>query len=99
MIAPLRELRVIAGGKTITVEATGGPIMWEGKNAVQVVVRDITERKMVADELILKNQLLNRANEDLNQLNEELTAAHEELQQNIDVLSRRELELTENESR
>jgi PAS domain S-box-containing protein len=44
VVAPLRELKVIAGGKTIHVEATAGPISWEGKPAAQVVIRDISER-------------------------------------------------------
>ena len=39
------RLRVIRNGKIVPVEATSGPIVWEGKDAVQVVFRDITERK------------------------------------------------------
>ncbi len=45
VIIPLRELRVIRNGKIVPVEATSGPIAWEGEDAVQVVLRDITERK------------------------------------------------------
>ncbi|MDD1686029.1 MASE3 domain-containing protein [Methanoregula sp.] len=48
--APLRELRVIAGGKSIMAEATEGPISWDGKDAVQIVIRDITKRKIVEEE-------------------------------------------------
>ncbi len=45
VIAPLSEIRVIIDGRTIPVEATGGPIDWEGKKAAQIVIRDISERK------------------------------------------------------
>ena len=93
-IAPLRELRINVGGGIIPVEATGGPITWVGKNAVQVVIRDITQRKQAADELVLKNRLLNSANEDLNRLNRELIAAHLALQQNLEALTLREEELS-----
>ncbi len=51
VIVPLRELRIISGEKTIPVEATGGPFIWEGKPAVQVVIRDITRRKEAEDAL------------------------------------------------
>ena len=56
VIAPLPELRVIPEGKVIQVEATSGPILWDGKNAVQVVLRDITERKRAYDAIAELNR-------------------------------------------
>ncbi|MDD1676671.1 MAG: ATP-binding protein [Methanomicrobiales archaeon] len=43
---PLRELRFVVNGETIPIEATSGPVNWEGEPAVQAVIRDISERKM-----------------------------------------------------
>jgi PAS domain S-box-containing protein len=51
VVVPLKELRVITGEKTLPVEATGGPVTWEGKKAVQVVIRDITQRKQAEEAL------------------------------------------------
>ncbi len=43
-------------GVTIDVEVVSGPIEWESRAAVQVVARDITERKRTEDELRQTNQ-------------------------------------------
>jgi PAS domain S-box-containing protein len=51
VVVPLSELRILTGGKTTMVEATAGPVLWEGKNAAQVVIRDITERKKTEERL------------------------------------------------
>ncbi|HXX55413.1 MAG TPA: sensor histidine kinase, partial [Methanoregula sp.] len=67
--------------------------------AVQFVIRDISERKTAADELLLKNRLLNSANEELSRLNRELTATQGKLEQNLAALSQREQELSLNEGR
>jgi len=98
-IAPLRELRIRIRDKTIPVESIGGPVTWEGRSAVQFVIRDISERKTAADELLLKNRLLNSANEELSRLNRELTATQGKLEQNLAALSQREQELSLNEGR
>ena len=98
-IAPFRELRIRIGDKTIPVESIGGPVTWEGQSAVQFVIRDISERKSAADELLLKNRLLNSANEELSRLNRELMATKDELQHNLAALSLREQELSLHERR
>jgi PAS domain S-box-containing protein len=51
VVAPLRELKMLSGEKTIIAEATGGPILWEGKKAVQIIIRNITERKRFDESL------------------------------------------------
>jgi PAS domain S-box-containing protein len=43
--APLKEVRLVFGERTVPVEVTSGPVLWDGKPAVQVVIRDITKRK------------------------------------------------------
>jgi PAS domain S-box-containing protein len=48
---PLMEKFIRLDGSTIDVEVTAVPIMWEGRPAMQVVFRDITERKRMEEEL------------------------------------------------
>jgi PAS domain S-box-containing protein len=44
--SPLRESRILRlDGQVVPVEATAAAIQWLGKQAVQVIIRDITERK------------------------------------------------------
>ena len=38
-------------GTIVTVESRGGRIMWEGRSAVQIVLRDVTERKKTEQDL------------------------------------------------
>jgi len=38
-------------GSSVDVEVAAMPVMWHGKPAIQVAFRDITERKLMADEL------------------------------------------------
>ena len=46
MAAPLRESKILRqDGSAIDVEATSTGIVFQGKQAIQVIVRDITERK------------------------------------------------------
>ena len=50
--AELTEIKIMClDGETIDVEATGMPIVYGGFSAVQVVIRDITERKRAEEEL------------------------------------------------
>jgi len=50
--APLLEQRwVRLDGSTIDVEVAAIPIVWEGKHAIQVVFRDMSERKRVEENL------------------------------------------------
>jgi PAS domain S-box-containing protein len=44
----LEERFLRADGSTVTVEATAAPFQWRGQPAVQVVVRDISERRRLA---------------------------------------------------
>jgi PAS domain S-box-containing protein len=46
-VTPLWEFRFLVGGDVIDAEAAGGPVLWEGAPAVQVIIRDITDRKRV----------------------------------------------------
>ncbi|HUI69426.1 MAG TPA: PAS domain S-box protein [Spirochaetia bacterium] len=49
---PLTETRYLRrDGSIVEVETTGGPVEWEGEPAIQVLVRDITERKRIQKEL------------------------------------------------
>jgi len=51
------EWRLVQRGGTVRdVEAVGMPLMYEGAGAIQVVVRDITERKRAADALAESEQ-------------------------------------------
>jgi|GEM_PF-3507571 len=45
IVTPLNEVRFMVNGISISTEVTAGPVTWDGKPAVQVVIRDITERK------------------------------------------------------
>jgi PAS domain S-box-containing protein len=47
----LMEKFIRLDGTVIDVEVTAAPIMWEGRPAMQVVFRDITERKRMEEEL------------------------------------------------
>jgi PAS domain S-box-containing protein len=51
-MAFLEEKFVRNDGQIIDIEVTAIPIMYDGKDAVQVVIRDITERKRSESELI-----------------------------------------------
>jgi PAS domain S-box-containing protein len=48
---PLTEKFIRLDGTVIDVEVTAVPIIWEGRPAMQVVFRDITERKRMEEEL------------------------------------------------
>jgi PAS domain S-box-containing protein len=45
LTAPFRELRLLVDGGVVYAETAGAPVHWEGAPAVQVIVRDVTERK------------------------------------------------------
>lgn len=61
-IAPLFEYRYLRkDGKELNVEASAAPINWQGRSAVQVIIRDITARKITEKALNESRQDLNRA--------------------------------------
>jgi PAS domain S-box-containing protein len=52
ILAPLREIRMLrADGSCVDVEAMGAGIIYQGKPAIQSVMRDITARKQVEESL------------------------------------------------
>lgn len=55
----LREQRVVTmDGKVVVVEASSAPIIFQGQKATQVVIRDITKRKQIEEELLDKTRIL-----------------------------------------
>jgi PAS domain S-box-containing protein len=55
---PLRETRILRlDGSDVPVESTGGSIEWQGKVAVQTILRDITARKRAESALIQSERL------------------------------------------
>ena len=57
---PLREFRLLIDGAVIDAEAVSGPVRWEGGPAVQVVIREISERKRAEEALRRSNEELQR---------------------------------------
>lgn len=64
-------------GATRDVEAVGMPLTYEGSPGIQVVVRDITERRRAADEIRRLNEALEQR---VQERTAELTAANRELE-------------------
>jgi PAS domain S-box-containing protein len=62
-VIPLREVSVLRlDGTPVDVEVTGTRIVFEGTPAIQIVARDITERKKGEEALRLRTQELEQAN-------------------------------------
>ncbi|WP_366924668.1 PAS domain S-box protein [Metallumcola ferriviriculae] len=58
LTAPLTEFKVFrADGNTVDVEVKSIPFVHQGKPAVQTVVRDITERKRLEEEVLRSSKL------------------------------------------
>lgn len=51
MAPPIEETLIHLDGSFIDVEITGGPVTFEGEPAIQVVINDITERKLTDNAL------------------------------------------------
>ncbi|MEW6441212.1 MAG: PAS domain S-box protein [bacterium] len=59
--APLAEFNVLRlNGEVVPIESTAAPIEWQGKPAVQVIGRDITERKRAEKRLAADLDALTR---------------------------------------
>lgn len=57
-VTPLLELKIVRpDGSEVCVEATASPFPFEGKRAVQVILRDITERRRLEDEYLKISKL------------------------------------------
>ncbi|PKP39606.1 MAG: hypothetical protein CVT98_01165 [Bacteroidetes bacterium HGW-Bacteroidetes-15] len=66
-------LRKRKDGNLVNVSILGKPIYFQGgKIAVYGIYRDITDRKLVEDELVLKNHEIESQNEEYRVINEEL---------------------------
>ena len=49
---PLREARLVRlDGQVVPVEAVGGTVYYQGKRAIQIIIRDVTERRRVEEKL------------------------------------------------
>jgi PAS domain S-box-containing protein len=66
IITPTTEIRIVRGdGSVVIFEGRGRRILYKGKPAVQVVLRDVTERKRAEQQLREYAENLKRSNEDL----------------------------------
>ena len=64
--APLKEMRIVRrDGSTVDVEATAGVSYYRGKKVIQVIQRDITDRKRQEIELTLSRDDLEEVNRQL----------------------------------
>ncbi len=54
-LPPLEEIFLRADGTSFHAEVAGGSVMLDGKQAMQVIVRDITERKRLAADLAVRD--------------------------------------------
>ena len=74
---------LIAGGKYIYIDFTLNPVLNENNHVIYLVAegRDITQRKLIEQELIAANEELTASNEELLTIEEELRIINEELLQ------------------
>ncbi len=65
-VTPMTEVRIVRGdGSVVTFEGRGRRILFKGKPAILVVIRDVTERKVAEQKLQEYAENLERSNEDL----------------------------------
>jgi signal transduction histidine kinase len=69
------ELEVPRGSQIATVELRTAPTIWDGRPAIIATLRDVTERKLMVDELRRTRAELARSNEDLDRV--AAVAAHD----------------------
>jgi len=79
-------------GSRVFIEINAGIIVYEGKPADLVIIRDITQRKQMEAELLDKNNALHVAHDEIN-------ATVEELRKNYDELKRQEVALRASEEK
>ena len=76
---PPMEVKILRlDGSAMEVESAVAPIIYMGKSAMQVIIRDITARKMAEEELHKLTEELKRSNQDLMQF---ASAASHDLQE------------------
>ena len=80
-------------GSAFPVEISARPIVIDGRQYQQGIVRDITERKKYEQELLDKNQEIQENFANLEAANQELMAAEEELRQSNEKLESNYAEL------
>lgn len=69
-LAPLRATKILRlDGRAVDVETTGSRIIYQGKPAMQVILRDITERKQAEIDLQKRTVELEEANKELDGFN------------------------------
>ncbi len=100
-VMPLIEQEYLRlDGTRVSVEVSSAPFVYDGRSASQVVMRDITERKLAQDEILRLNASLeervqqrteelkekNKKNKQLQTLTDELQSQQEELRQSNEEL-------------
>ncbi len=73
-------------GTLVPVEVTVYPCDYGGKQAISVIIRDITDRKNIEMELAEKNREMRLRNEQITRLNQELEATVNRLKQSQESL-------------
>ncbi len=74
-------------GETIVAEMRVAEIMWEGEAAYLASLREITERKRVQEELVVKTAALQERTADLAATNRELERKNQEMEQFVYTVS------------
>jgi PAS domain S-box-containing protein len=88
-----KELEFTIDGRRVYIESIRSPVIWEGKDGMLEVLRDISIRKKFEEDLLNKNEALNTAYSDLAAIRHELERKVEELRNNEVDLQKREEEL------
>ena len=81
------ESRIVhTSGTPVPVELTVYPCDYGGKQAISIIIRDITDRKNIEKELAEKNREMQLRNEQITRLNQELEATVNRLKQSQENL-------------
>jgi PAS domain S-box len=73
---PLREFRLIIDDTIVYCETIGGPVMWNGEPAVQVIIRDISDRKRAESRI---QELLQKVTEEKERLSSLVNSVTDEI--------------------